>query len=114
VAFFLKTVLDSLKFILVTTLLSIAVGSIVRGRFSLAYVFNANLIVGAAIICTGLIIMLLPTRFKFGKLVDHTTFSERYLEHRRQKQEKSREFLFLGLFIVIITGLLQLLLAALI
>jgi len=113
-ASFLKTVLVSLKFILVITILSIAVGSVVRGRFSLAYVFNANFIAGAAIICAGLVVLLLPTRFKFGKLVDHTTFSERYLEHRRQKQEKSREFLFMGLSIVIVTGIIQLLLAVLI
>jgi len=78
----------------------------------LAYVFTANFVVGAAIICLALVTMILPAGFKLDKLTDHTTFAERYyLERHREKQKKAFGFLSLGLLVVVITGLVQLFLA---
>ena len=85
-----------------------------RGRFTLAYVFNANFLAGALIICVALVMMLLPGSLKFDKLTDHTTFSERFIEQRSKRQKKAFEFLYLGLCIIIITGLIQIMFAAVI
>jgi len=126
-AVFLKTVLIALQFILVTAVLSIVYGFIVRGHFTLAYIFHANILVGTIILCVALLIFVLPAGlihnrltgkldiFKFDKLTDHTTYIERtYAEKHLKKQEKAYEFLFLGLLIMIITGLLQLLVAVIV
>ena len=124
---FLKTALIALQFILVTALLSIVYGFIVRRHFTLAYIFHANFLVGTIILCVALLIFVLPAGlihnrltgkipgFKPDKLTDHTTYMERrYAEKHMEKQEKAYEFLFLGLMIMIITGLLQLLVSVLV
>jgi hypothetical protein len=111
----IKTFVLSVQLILITAAASIVYGFIVRRRFTLAYVFNANFIVGAIIVCIALVRMFLPARFKFDKLTDHTTFVERFLgDEHKSKQEKAYNFLYLGLLTIIITGLIQLALAVLI
>ena len=112
---FIKTVLISLQFVIVTSLLSVIYGFIRRGVFTLAYVFNTNFLVGAAIIFLGLLMMFLPASFKlfFDKLTDHTSFAERYAERHLEKQKKAYEFLFIGISVIIITGIVQLLLSLL-
>ena len=114
-AAFFRNILVSLQLILVMTVLSLVYGFVVRGGFTFAYVFNGNFIAGAFVICVALIRLILPARFKFDKLTDHTTFGERYYaEQHREKQKKAHEFLFLGITMIVITGLLQLILSLII
>jgi len=118
---FRKTVFIALQSILVIAVISVIYGLIVHRRFTLEYVVTANIIVGTVILCVALLLFMLPagllhnrltgklTGFKWDKLTDHTTYMERrYAEKHLEKQQKAFEFLFLGLSIVIITGLLEL------
>ena len=108
-----KTAVISLQLILATTVLSVVYGFIRRGTFTLVYVFNTNFFVGAIITTIGVIRIFLPDFFKFDKLTDHTTLFQRYAEQREKKQEKAYEYLFLGMLVIVITGLVQLALAVL-
>jgi pilus assembly protein TadC len=123
---FRKTILIALQFIIVTGLLSIGYGLIVHRRFTFEYIVIANIIVGTIILCVALLIFMLPvalihnrltgklTGFKYDNLTDHTTYIERrYAEKHLEKQKKAYGFLFLGLSILIITGLLELLVVTL-
>ncbi|MCL2702529.1 MAG: hypothetical protein FWE91_02840 [Defluviitaleaceae bacterium] len=107
---FKKTVIISLQFIAVITIISTIAGSFSAGRFTLAYIFPANFITGAAIILAGLILLALPVRLKFGKLNDHTTYGYNFLELRMQKREKANEIIWLGISIFVISAVVQLLL----
>ena len=110
----LKTLFISLQFILITSSAAALYGLITRRGFNLADIFNANFFVGMIIICVGLVVMFMPARFvKTDKLTDHTTFAQRYAELRDQKQEKAYEFIFLGILVIVVTGLIQLALRAL-
>ena len=111
---FLKTLVISLQFVVLTSVLSIGFGFLRHSVFTFLYVFNACFLVGAVIICVALIIMFMPAKLKFGKLTDHTTFGQRYTELHAHKQEKAYGFLFLGITVIVLTGLIQLVLALLI
>jgi len=118
---FRKTVIAALQSIVLTTVVSIIYGFIAHRRFTFEYVFIANIIVGTVVLCVALLMFMLPagliynrltgklTGFKWDKLTDHTTYMERrYVEKHQEKQRKAYEFLFLGLSIMIITGMLEL------
>ena len=107
-----RTVVMALQFILVTSVAAVGYGFIRRGSLTPAYIFTANFVVGVVIISVSLLMMIIPASFKFDKLTDHTTFTERYYVGRHmEKQKKAYGFLFLGLSIVLITGLVQIFLA---
>ena len=78
-----------------------------RWSINLDLIFNACFFVGALIICVALVIMIIPYRFLFDKLTDHSNIAERYREQREQKSKKANEFLFLGMSVIIITGIVQ-------
>ena len=76
-------------------------------------IFNAGFLAGAIIICAALILMFIPTGlFTSDKLSDHSTFLERIMEKREQRRKKAYEFLFIGIIVIVITGLIELALAA--
>lgn len=105
-----KTAVMALQFIALTSAAALVVGFVRRGSFTPVYIFSANFLVGTIIIAVSLVMMVIPVELKFDKLTDHTTFFERYyIERHGKKQKKAFEFLFLGLLIVSITGLVQLL-----
>jgi len=111
---FLKVVYTALIFIAGATIISIIYGFVARGSFTPAYIFNGNFIVGAVLITAALILRLFPGRLRDDNLTDHSTFMDRYMEKHRQRQEKSNVILFPGLLIMLITGLIQMLLSAVI
>jgi len=106
-----KTVVVSLWVILAVSVAAIGYGFVARRAFTLAYVFNANFVVGAAIICVALVVMVLPGGVKFDKLTDHTTFVERRYEERQKRRGRAFGVLFLGLSMIAIAGVVQLVLA---
>ena len=111
---FLKNILTAFFLILAAALLSVVYGFIASGAFTVAYIFNACFLTGAFIACVALIRMILPTGWKLDKLTDHSTFMTRSGEKHREKTEKAREFLFVGIAVIILAGLIQLLLSAVI
>jgi len=112
--FVVKTILVAFIFICAAALLSIVYGFIDQGSFTLVYVFKSCFLTGAFIICMAIIRMILPTGLKPDKLTDHSTFLTRSGEKHKEKQQKAFEFLFLGISIIVISGLLQLLLSVII
>ena len=109
----LKTFIISLHLIVMAFLAGIVFGFIRHGLFTLIYTFVACLLLGVLFIFMGLLVRLLPNFLKVDKLTDHTTFAERFSDKHIEKQKKGNEFLFLGLLIVIISGLIQIALGAL-
>jgi len=110
---FLKIALISLFIIIVVAGLSIIYGFIAHGVFTLRYIFNANFLVGAVLIAIGIVIMFLPSAFiSAGKSwLEKSSFLERSYDNREKRQEIARIILWLGLFCMILTGLIQLLLS---
>ena len=108
---FLETVFISLQFIFVTTISAIGYGFFAQGRFTFAYVFSANFLVGTIIILVGLVLTSMPVRLRDSKLIDHTTYGQNYVEIREKKREKALEFIFLGMLNVVLTGIIQLVLS---
>ena len=112
---FIKTLVISLQAIAVCAVLSIVYGFIVQEGFTLRFMFYACFMVGAIIICISLVLLFLSAfNFKMDELSDHTTLAGRYMEQKEQKRAKAFEFLFMGIMMIVITGLIQLLLAVLI
>ena len=103
----LKILVYALQFILATSVVMMIYGLAIKGSVSLDLIFNACFLVGAVIICVALVVMFMPSRILFDKLTDHTNFAERYREQRERKREKANEFLFLGVAVIIIAGLIQ-------
>ena len=126
---FIKTVFIALQFILVTAVLSIVYGFFERRGFTLAYVFNTNFVVGAVILSVAVIMMFLPPRAIFNKWTSRISSFKKdketnqvapedstgfVMEQHQLKQKKAFEILFLGLSIIVMTGLIQLFLAVII
>jgi len=106
-----KTAVTALLFMLAATVAAIIYGLVTRGMFTPVYIFNANFLTGAMIMCAALFRVLLPTRLKPDKLLDYSTFNERFFQERNEKRKKAFEYLILGIFVTVFAGLVQILLA---
>jgi len=109
----MKKLLISLFAILTATIIAIILGFFASGDngFSFAYIFPANFLAGAILICIALIRLILPANFKPDKLTDSSTLIERQFDQRKEKQKKSQVFLFSGILVIVITGIVQLVLS---
>ena len=109
---FLRVIAISLLLILITSAMAAAYGFISSG-FNLRFLYNANFLTGAVIICTALIGLAFPSGIqKPNKLTDHSTFTERHMEQREQKRKKAYGFLLIGIMMIVKTGIVQLVIAA--
>jgi hypothetical protein len=111
---FLKLVVISLCVCLTSCLLGIIYGFFSAGAFTFVYIFNANFLAGSFLICIALAKMIIPTGLKPDKLTDQTTLNERYFDKRRLTQKKANKFLFSGILVILIAGVVQLLLSLII
>ena len=103
---FAKTVIVSLSAMAAAFILSIVYGFFAAGNFTLAYVFNANFLAGSGLICLAFIKMALPTGIKHEKPAEHPDMTE-FFEQHRQKRKKAYRYLFSGILVIIIAGLIQ-------
>ena len=110
---FIKTTVIALQFVLGLSVIMMIYGLLSKDPLNPGnainhdLIFNACFLLGAIIICIALVIRFIPSRLLFDKLTDHSNFAERYREQYEQKSEKSNEFLFLGIMVIIIAGILQ-------
>ena len=113
---YLKVFFLSLCSIVIIAVLSIVYGLIAHRSFTVQYIFDANFFAGFILIAAGVVIMFLPSVFftKDGKSLEQFTLFDRSLDNREKKQQLARVVLWLGLFIVILAGLIQLLLSVVI
>ncbi|MDR2569240.1 MAG: hypothetical protein LBD23_02940 [Oscillospiraceae bacterium] len=110
---YIKLIPVSLGFIIVIATLSIVYGFVAHRLFTLRYIFDANFLSAAILIVIGTILMFLQSSLKIKdrKLLDHSTFVERSFDSREEKQQKARLVLWLGIYCMIMTGLIQLFLS---
>ena len=113
---FVRIVFHSLQTILLVTAIALFVGFVFHSGFNPAYVFLFNFLVGASIIFVGLVLLAIPT-FLVGKKhrgIDHTNYTERFLEVRQTKRKKSNEIILFGTLNIFFTGAVQMALSFLI
>ena len=108
--------LASAFFIVIVAIASIIYGLIAHRLFTLRYVFNANFIVAAVVILSGIVVMFIPSALvvKGSRLLDRSTFVERSFNTREIRQHRARGILWVGIFNTLLTGLIQLLLSLII
>jgi hypothetical protein len=111
---FIKNIILSLQLILVTTLGSIIYGFVRHRILTFAYTLNACIGASVILLVTGLMIKYLPFGYKHDILTDHSTFTDRFMDKYAERQNRGNSIFLLGLIFIILTGLIQLLLAALI
>ena len=105
----LRIINNSLLVILITSLAAIVYSLLREGGINLTILFNTNFAAGALLICTALTVMAIPARLlALDKLSDHRTFAERHMEQREQKRKKAYTYLFIGITVILIAGLIQL------
>ena len=113
---YLKLLVVSLIFISSVSVFSIFFGFIAHGFFTIRYIFDANFTVGVAAIAGGIFYMFFPSSMlsKGDRLTDHSTFAERSFNARKRRQKIAMDILLVGICIIVLAGLVQILLAALI
>jgi len=107
-----KLLMVSLCFVGIVALGGLIFGFVTQQSFVLRYAFTANFFIGAVVILSGVVAMFVPSSLvtKGGKLLDRTTYIERSFDARQQRQQKAREVLWVGIFNMLITGIVELML----
>ena len=110
---YLKLLFVSMCLIVIVAILSIVYELIVLRSFTLQFIFDANFFTGFILILCGVVIMFLPSVVftKASSSLERFTHVERSFDNREKRQQIARVILWLGLFITILTGLIQLLLS---
>ena len=110
---YLRLFFVSLCLIVIVAAISIVYAFAVHGFFTLHYIFRANFLAGFILIAAGIVIMFLPA-FSFlenRRSLDRFNYVENTFDKREKKQQIARLTLWLGLFITVLAGLIQILLA---
>jgi len=113
---YLRLLFVSLCLIVIIAMLSIVYGLAVHRSFTLQYIFNANFAIGCILIAAGILIMFLPSVVftKASTTLERFSYLERSFDNREKRQQIARMILWLGLFIMVLAGLIQLLLSLII
>ena len=109
----LRILRTSAAFVLVVAVVSVVYASFTRDRFWPAYIFNANLIIGAFLIMAGIVVFALPVYLKKNPLLDHTTHAPMHLEAKMKKRERAYMLIYVGICNVVITVIAQYILSLL-
>jgi len=113
---YLKLLFVSSCLVIIIAIFSIVYGLIAHRSFTLQYIFDANFAVGFIALIAGVVIMFLPSTifFKDNKSIDRFNYVEHSFDSREKRQQIARITLWLGLFIIILAGVIQLLLSRII
>jgi len=100
----------SVRLVAIIAAVGVAYGFITRRVITYTYAFTANLWVGVTILAAGLFVFITPTALliKKSRLVDHTTYAQRFMEERERKRFRSYEMIFIGVFNISIAATVQL------
>lgn len=107
----LKSLSTSAALVVTVAVISVIYAFFAHGRFWPAYIFTANLFVGAFLIMSGVVVFALPTYIRKSLLLDHTTHASMHLEAKAKKRERAYMLIYLGMGNVIITIIAQYLLS---
>ena len=108
-ALFIRLISTASVCVLLIAICGIVFGFLAGEGFTLTHAYNANFLIGAIVVASGIVVLFLPGKqsFKRSKLVDHSTYIERTRDERDVKQKKGYDLLFLGILIIIIAGIIQ-------
>jgi len=109
----LKILGTSAGFFIIVALGTIIYGFFAYGRFWPAHIFNVNMLIGAFLILTGIIIFAFPARIKKGPLVDHSTIGQLRMEAREKKRITAYNLIYVGISNICITIIAQYILSLL-
>ncbi|MCL2608918.1 MAG: hypothetical protein FWD94_03315 [Treponema sp.] len=107
---FARALIMALRCMAAASVLALLYGFAERGFFTLAHLFPANFLSGALLILIALLMMILPFGFKPDPLTDHSTFGERLYRNREERWKRAYGFLFAGMLVIGIAGIVQVLL----
>jgi len=107
-----KAILMSAGIVAIVAVIGIIYGFFVIGAFTFKYAFTANLWVGITILAGGILVFITPTflLMKKSRLIDHTTYGQKFSEERDRKRLKAYELICVGTFNISIAASLQLIL----
>ena len=108
---FLKNLRTSAAMVLAVGVGCVIHAIVTRGDFWPVHIFTANLVVGAFIVLSGLVVFMLPIKLPDDKLIDHTTYTERIMEARERKRVQAYNLIYIGLINAAITLVVQFLLS---
>ena len=107
-----KVLYTASMIVIVTAVIGVIYGLIVRGNFTLEYAFAANFIVAAVVIAAGLLYPIIPKRFiekiKSAQLFEYKMHME-YMEERARKQEEGFHIMWIGISVALIAGFIEIL-----
>ena len=105
-----RAVFMSVRLVAIIAGLGIVYGLITVRTFTFTYAFRANLWVGVIILISGLLKFITPTALllKKSRLIDHSTYGQRFFEESERKREQAYELIYIGTCNIAITGVLQL------
>ena len=106
-----RIAVTSLALIATLAVLSVAIGSLFAGQFTLKYIFTSNFVASVILMFGGIVVDILPVKLPKSKLIDHTTHSNYYVEQRMKKREKAYELIYLGMCVLLFTSIIQLVLS---
>jgi len=107
-----RSALTGVKIAAIVALLGVLYGLAAHRVIIHTYAVNANFAVGAVILISGLVRFVTPTSLlvKKGRLVDHTTYREKWEEARDRKHLSAYELIYIGIACISVTAIMQLLL----
>ena len=110
---FKKVVFMSVRLVAIIGCIGIAYGFTASRSLTFTYAFRANFWVGVTILISGLFIFFTPTALlvnrtvKKSRIIDHTTYHEKFQEERERKHKRANELIYTGICNITITGFLQ-------
>ena len=105
-----KAVYMSVRLTAIIAALGIVYGFITMRGITYTYAFTANLWVGVTILLAGLFVFITPTALliKKSRLIDHTTYAQKFIDERERKRVRSYEMIFIGVCNISIAATVQL------
>jgi len=106
---YLRLLAVSACFVGIVALGGIVFGFATQRSLIWRYAFTANFFIGAVVILSGIVAMLVPSSMvtKGSKLFDRSTFVQRSFDAREQRQHRAREVLWVGIFNILIAGIVE-------
>jgi len=102
----------ALFIVVLTTIVSIIAGFILKRSFTLEYAFSANFAIAALLIAVGLLFPVVPRRlvekFRSRQLFEYKMHME-YMEERATKQEEGYNIMWIGIASGLIAGFIEIL-----
>ena len=109
-----RAIFMSVRLVGIIMVLGLIYAYVVTEAIIFTYAYRLNFGIGLTILIGGLLTYFTPTallinrKIKTNRLIDHSTYHEKFEEEREHKHIKALELIYIGIFNITITGALQL------